>query len=108
MDRIETVIAREVKVLTRKEVVLKAIEQKISWIQAADILGITARQMRRVKVRYEKYGYGGLRDYRGGKPRRKMYPDFSTKHFHEYAVEKHGLEISYNWARIVLEEAGIV
>ena len=124
MDRIEMVIAREVKVMTRKEVVLKAIEQKISWIQAADILGITARQMRRVKVRYEKYGYGGLRDYRGGKPRRKripikviqeicrlkreVYPDFSTKHFHEYAVEKHGLEISYNWARIVLEEAGIV
>jgi transposase len=110
--------------MTRKEVILKAINKQITWIQAADILGITARHMRRLKIRFEKDGYGGLRDFRGGKPRRKripiktiqevcrlkkeLYPDFSVKHFHEYAVGKHKLSISYNWARIVLEEAGIV
>lgn len=110
--------------MTRKEVILKAIEKKISWIQAADILGISARQMRRLKKRWEEHGYGGLRDKRSGTPRRKrialqtieevcrlkreIYPDFSVKHFHEYATQKHQLSLSYNWTRIVLEEAGIV
>lgn len=117
-------IAREARFMTRKEIILKAINKQISWIQAADILGITARHVRRLKMRYESHGYGGLRDYRSGTPRRKripvktieelcrlkkeVYSDFSTRHFYEYAVEKHKLKISYNWARIVLEEAGIV
>lgn len=120
----ETEIAREARYMTRKEVLLKAINKQISWIQAADILGITARHMRRLKVRYERWGFGGLRDCRSGRPRRKriavqtiqelcrlkkaVYPDFSMRHFYEYATEKHGLKISYTWARIVLEEAGIV
>lgn len=110
--------------MTRKEVILKAINKTISWIQAADILGVTPRHMRRLKKRWETGGYGGLRDCRGGKPRRRriplkdieelcrlkkeIYPDFSVQHFYEYAVKKHGLLISYNWARIVLEEAGLV
>lgn len=110
--------------MTRKEVILKAINKKISWIQASDILDISPRQMRRLKERWEKHGYDGLRDNRCGKPRRKripmktieevcrlkkdVYPDFSVKHFHEYATQKHKLALSYNWARIVLEEAGVV
>lgn len=121
---IEAEIVREARLMTRKEIILKAIQKHITWIQAADILGITPRHMRRLKTRYEHYGYGGLRDCRSGKPRRKridvqvirelcrlkkeIYPDFSVRHFYEYAVEKHGLKISYTWARIVLEEAGIV
>lgn len=123
-ETIEAEIAREARLMTRKEIILKAINRQINWIQAADILGITARHMRRLKVRYEKQGYDGLRDYRSGRPRRKrigiktiqelcrlkkeVYPDFSMRHFYEYATEKHKLELSYTWARIVLEEAGIV
>lgn len=122
--RIEKQVAREAKAMTRKEVIIKAIEGKLTWIQAAGVLGITARHMRRLKQKFEKHGYGGLRDHRGGKPRRKripvktieelcrlkrdVYPDFNMKHFHEFATEKHGLEISYNWARIVLESADLV
>ena len=40
--------------------------------------------------------------------KKEVYPDFSVRHFYEYATEEHGLKISYNWARVVLEEAGIV
>lgn len=124
VSQYEGEIAREAKRMTRKDVIMKAINKQISWIQASEILGITARQMRRVKVRYESQGYDGLRDYRGGKPRRKriaietieelcrlkreVYGDFSVRHFYEYAVGEHGIAISYNWARIVLEAAGIV
>lgn len=121
---IEADIAREARLMTRREVILKAIQKHITWIQAADILGITPRHMRRLKTSYERYGYGGLRDCRSGTPRRKridvgvirelcrlkkeIYPDFSIRHFYEFATEKHGLKLSYTWARIVLEEAGIV
>ncbi|HYC57820.1 MAG TPA: helix-turn-helix domain-containing protein [Candidatus Binatia bacterium] len=71
MGNTERVVAREVKAVTRKEVVLKAIEGRITWIQAATILGISDRQMRRLKTRYERLGFGGLHDHRSGKPRRK-------------------------------------
>jgi transposase len=117
------VIAREAKAMTRQEVILKAIAGKLSWIQAAEILGVTARHLRRLRQSFEEFGYNGLQDFRAGSPRRKRIPlktieklmklreekymDFSLKHFHEYATEKHGLEISYNWARLVLQEVGL-
>ena len=124
MKTLERIIVREAKIMTRKEVMMKAINKKITWIQAADILGICDRQMRRIKKAYEKHGYDGLRDHRAGRPMRKriqletiqevcrlkekVYPDFSMKHFHEQLLEKHSIQISYNWMRIILEEAGIV
>jgi len=124
MKILDKQIAREAKIMTRKEIILKAINKQITWIQAADIIGVTARQMRRLKTLYERQGYAGLQDHRGGRPRRKriplqvirklcdlkrkIYPDFSVRHFYEYATGKHGLKISYNWARLVLEEAKIV
>lgn len=120
----ETLIVLEARAMTRKEIILKAINQQITWIQAADILGITPRHMRRLKGVYESQGYGGLRDHRAGRSYRRripvetiwelcwlkkeVYPDFSVQHFYEYATQKHKLSLSYNWARIVLEEAGIV
>lgn len=60
--------------MTRSHVVLKAIKGRITWIHAATILGISDRQMRRLKPRYEQSEFRGLRDYRRGKPRRKRLP----------------------------------
>ncbi len=70
METIERRVAREVKGMTRNEVMMRAIAGKLTWLQAADICGITARQMRRMKQRYEAFGYDGLVDGRGGKPAR--------------------------------------
>jgi hypothetical protein len=39
--------------------------------------------------------------------RKELYSDFSVKHFWEFATERHGLRISYNWARITLQAAGL-
>ena len=110
--------------MTRNEVIVKAIAGELSWIQAAQICGITARHMRRLKQRYERHGYDGLVDGRGGKPRRKripvatlsklcelkreQYPDFSLQHFWEKATEVHKLKISYTWTRLALQAAGLV
>jgi len=51
-----------------QEVILRAMAKRIRWWQAAEILGISARQMRRWKERYEEYGYDGLYDRRRQRP----------------------------------------
>ena len=43
-----------------QEVILRAVSGKILWMQAAEILGISDRGMRRWKQRYEEHGYDGL------------------------------------------------
>ena len=51
-----------------QEVILRALAKKINWWRAAEIIGISDRQVRRWKRRYEEYGYDGLYDRRKGKP----------------------------------------
>jgi hypothetical protein len=79
--------------------------------------------MRRLKRRWEQWGYDGLVDGRSGKPRRRRIPletieklcqlrrerymDFSVQHFWEKATEEHGLKISYTWAKLTLQAAGL-
>lgn len=50
-------VERAVKI---QEVILRAVAKKITWAQAAEIIGIGDRQMRRWKERYEEFGYDGL------------------------------------------------
>jgi hypothetical protein len=40
--------------------------------------------------------------------KREVYPDFSVQHFYEQVSEKHGVKVSYNWLRLMLQEAGVV
>lgn len=123
MGWIEQRVAREAKAMTRNEVMMRAFSGQLTWIEAAEICGITARQMRRLKHRYQERGYDGLVDGRGGRPRRKriavetleqlcqlkreQYADFSVQHFWEKATEVHGLAISYTWAKLALQAAGL-
>jgi len=54
-----------------QELILRAVaKKKITWAQAGEIIGLGARQMRRWKQRYEKYGYDGLFDHRKPSPKR--------------------------------------
>src|SRR5271165_2785562 len=45
-----------------QEVILRAMAKKITWWQAAEIIGISDRQMRRWRERLEEFGYDGLFD----------------------------------------------
>jgi len=54
-----------------QEVILRALAKKITWLQAAEIIGITDRQMRRLRQRFEEFGYDGLVDRRRGRPSQK-------------------------------------
>jgi transposase len=107
-----------------QEVILKAMAGSLKWWEAAEIIGISDRTMRRWRERYEREGYDGLYDYRKGQPSPKKLPvktlervlelyreryfDFNVRHFHEKLREEHGLEISYTWVKLALQTAGLV
>lgn len=40
-----------------QEVIWRAMAKRISWWEAAEIIGISDRSLRRWKQRYEQYGY---------------------------------------------------
>jgi transposase len=117
----ETAWERAMKV---REVILRAMAKRITWWQAAEILGITDRSMRRWKRRYETYGYDGLLDRRRGKPSPKRVPleeaeevlrlfqqryaDLNVRHFHEKLREEHGIKLGYTWVKLALQGAGLV
>ena len=107
-----------------QEVILRAIAKKITWWQAAEIIGITDRQMRRWHWRYKEYGYDGLLDRRLGKPSPKRVPlavveqvfalyrekyfDLNVRHFHEKLGSEHQIRLSYSWVKKALQGAGLV
>ena len=107
-----------------QDVILKAIAKKITWMAAAEIAGVSDRTMRRIKQRYEEYGYDGLFDQRRGKRSihripletagqvlalyQEKYFDFSVLHFHEKLREEHAMKLSYSWVKQALQGAGLV
>lgn len=107
-----------------QEVILRALAKKITWWQAAEIIGITDRQMRRWHWRYKEYGYDGLLDRRLGKPSprrvplalveqvfslyREKYFDLNVRHFQEKLASQHQIRLSYTWVKKALQGAGLV
>src|SRR5580692_11579771 len=107
-----------------QDVMLQAMAKKITWWQAAEILGISDRHMRRWRERYVEQGYNGLLDRRRGKPShrrvpvatvekvfalyREKYFDLNVQHFHEKLQAEHGIELSYTWVKHALQGAGLV
>ena len=47
-----------------QDVILRALSGEIHWFQAAEILQMTPRNLRRWRERYERWGYNGLVDKR--------------------------------------------
>jgi transposase len=106
------------------DVLLKAMAKKISWWEAAEIIGVTDRTMRRWRERLETHGYSGLVDRRKAKPSdkrvpvaqveellrlyREVYFDLNMRHFHEKLREKHGIKLSYTFVQRALQGAGLV
>jgi transposase len=99
-----------------QEVILKVMSGEIHWIEAAEIIGISDRQIRRWKNCYQEHGYNGLYDRRKKETQPKRVPfetarevlrlyrekyfDFNASHFHEKLYNEHDINLSYNWIRI--------
>jgi transposase len=107
-----------------QEVILRAMAKRITWWQAAEIIGIGDRQMHRWRERYQEFGYDGLYDRRLGRPSPKRVPvetvervlglyrekyfDLNVQHFCEKLREEHGIGLSYTWVKLALQGAGLV
>lgn len=122
MLEIERRVAREAKAMTRQEVMKKVLSGKLTGRQAAALLGLTERHVRRLRRKAERDGVAALVDGRARprrprvpqqtvdavlRLRREHYRDFSIRHFHEFATEKHGLVISYTKTRTLLQDVGL-
>ena len=57
-----------------QQVILRAMAGSLKWWEAAEIIGVSDRQMRRWRERYEEFGYDGLFDRRRGQPSPKRVP----------------------------------
>ena len=112
------------RMMKLQDVLLKAMAKRISWLSAAEIIGVTPRTMRRWRERLEEQGYDGLRDRRKGKTSQRRvaleiceavlrlyqekYFDLNVRHFHEKLQEVEGIELSYTWVKQALQGAGLV
>ena len=67
------VIALE-RAMKIQEVMLRAMSGELTWLQAADMLGMHARSLRRWRARQERVGYDGLLDRRRGRPSPRLAP----------------------------------
>ena len=107
-----------------QDVILKAMAKKLTWIEAAEITGLSVRTMQRKRQGYIDYGYNGLFDQRRGKRSyhrvpmetaekvlglyRDKYADFNVRHFHEKLREVEHIKLSYSWVKQALQGAGLV
>jgi transposase len=107
-----------------QEVILQAMNGRMKWIEAADVLGVSPRTVRRWRWRMEHYGLGRLLDGRCAVPScrrtprteveeilqlyRDRYAGFNVRHFVEVAQREHGLRRSYTLVKQLLQGAGLV
>src|SRR5947209_5603836 len=98
------------RMMKLQDVILKAMAKKITWMEAAEIAGVTDRTMRRMRERYQEFGYTGLFDQRRGKRSihrvpmeraeevlrlyREVYFDLNIRHFHEKLRDEHEIRLS--------------
>jgi transposase len=107
-----------------QEVLLRALSGELSWIQVAEILGVSARTVRRLRWRYQHVGVSGVLDQRRRIPSRRRVPvdelrrilrlyrerylGFNVRHFCQIARREHQLPFSYTLVKTALQGAGLV
>src|SRR5215208_8179123 len=98
--------------------------RELSMMEAGELLGMSERQFRRYRERFEEDGEAGLIDRRLGKasPKRieaaavdrmlqlyrTVYRGWNVKHFHEHGVRDHNFSWGYTWTKTQLHTAGLV
>ena len=112
-----------------QEVILRALSGRQSWLQVADVLGVSPRTVRRLRLRYQHMGYDGLFDrrrrrspravpveevqrvlrlYRERYAPRDGHPGFNVRHFYDLARRDHAVRLSYSFVKHALQGAGLV
>ena len=106
------------------EIIMRALDGQLTWIQAAEILGRSPRSIRRLRRKLQRDGYDGLFDRRRQVPSpkrapvadvqrllalyRDRYQGFNVRHFHSLARRQHGVRFCYAFVKKALQSAGLV
>lgn len=106
------------------EVFARTERRELTQAEAAEILGMSERNFRRWRDRYEAEGAAGLYDRRLGKVSARRVPvdtvmealklfdtrywDFTARHFFDKLIAEHNFKRSYNWTRLMLQSHGRV
>jgi transposase len=117
----EAAVERAMKI---QEVIVRALSGALTWLQAADILGLDPRSVRRWRARYEAGGRLALYDRRCQRPSRRQAPalevqrilrlyrerfaGWNVRHFYRFARRDHAVTLSYSFVKLALQEAGLV
>jgi transposase len=111
------------RMMKLQEVICRALAGSRTWLQAADILGLDPRSVRRWRARYQAGERLALYDRRHGpSPRkasalevervlrlyRERYHGWNVRPFHRFARREHGVTLSYSFVKLALQEAGLV
>jgi transposase len=107
-----------------RDVIVRAISGEYTWWQAAEILGMSLRSVRRWRLRMERHGYTGLVDMRRQVPSprrtpvaevqrivglyRDIYRGYNARHFYQTVKREHGVKLSYSLVRQLLQSAGLM
>jgi len=106
-----------------QDVILRAIAKKISWVDAAEIAGMSVLTIARIRQKYEEFGYDGIYDqahrkrfiHRVPLPTaekvlalyQQSYPGISARRFHQKLRSEHGIRLPYSWVAKALLGAGL-
>jgi transposase len=98
--------------------------KELSALEAGEILGVSERQFRRYRRRFEEDGLAGLVDRQLGKESARRVPvdkvvwmlgeyrthhmGWNVKHFHDHIREQHGFRWGYTWTKTQLHTARLV
>ena len=107
-----------------QQVIMQALSGAISWVHAAEILGLEPRSVRRWRARFEAGGPVALYDRRRQRPSRRTAPalevqrilrlyrerfaGWNVRHFYRFARRDHAVRLSYSFVKLALQEAGLV
>ncbi len=107
-----------------EDVIFRAMARKITWWQAAEILGISDSAMLHRLAHYKKYGYKP--NWQRGRSKfgltpvrlevaekiltlyQEKYPGLDPSYFHRMLTEVHGLRVNGAWLEIALRGAGLL
>jgi Helix-turn-helix domain len=112
------------RAMTIHQALLHALHGRQTWLQVADVIGLSPRTVRRWRARLEQFGVPGLLDRRRRTPSprrvplgelqralrlyRERYQGFNVRHFHQLARRDHAVPFSYTLLKTALQAAGLV
>jgi transposase len=107
-----------------EDVIFRAMAKKITWSQAAEVLGISESTMLHRLANYKQRGYDPR--WQQGRPKaglalvrlaiaekilalyQQNYMGLNVSGFHKKLKQVHGIRVDYAWLKIALQGAGLL